>query len=124
MKVSRIIEARADAVWQVLIDTRLWPEWGPSVKAVESPQRYIAAGVEGRIKTFFGIWLPFEITAFEAPTFWHWNVAGLPATGHHVIPLDKSGCELIFEIPYGALPYAAVCRRATSCIAHLVGDSS
>ena len=124
MKVSRIIKARPDAVWQVLIDTRLWPEWGPSVKAVETPQRFIAAGVDGRIKTFLGLWLRFEITAFEAPRYWHWSVAGLPATGHRVIPRGRSDCELIFEIPYGAVPYAAICQRAARRIARLAGDSS
>ena len=124
MKVSRTIEAPAEEVWRVLIDTRLWPEWGPSVREVDSPERYIAAGVKGRIKTLFGIWLPFEITLFEPPTCWHWNVAGLPATGHRVVSHGRTGCELIFEVPYGAVPYAAVCRRAASRIARLAGDIS
>ena len=36
-QIDCIIEAPAGIVWRILIDTREWPIWGPSVRAVKSP---------------------------------------------------------------------------------------
>ena len=119
MDVATEINAPCAQVWEILIDTRLWPEWGPSVRAVDCPGRWIEGGLSGRIKTAFGLWVPFEITDFEAPVYWHWKVAGIAATGHRLREVAPDRCELVFEIPYGAFPYAAVCRRAAGRIARL-----
>ncbi len=119
MHISKDIDASAEAVWKILTDTELWPVWGPSVVAVDAPQRWIARGVKGRVKTAIGVWLPFEITAFDAPVYWHWKVAGIPATGHRLIPQGPERCTLIFELPRGAFPYASICRRAAEAIALL-----
>lgn len=119
MNVRSKINAPRERVWEILTDTLLWPEWGPSVSAVDSPERWIRSGLSGRVKTALGFWVPFEITDFKAPVFWHWRIAGIPATGHRLRKLDSDHCSLIFEIPYGAFPYAAVCRRAARRIARL-----
>lgn len=122
MQITKVIAAPAARVWEILTDTRLWPLWGPSVSAVDSPRRYLAAGLQGRVQTAVGLWLPFEITRFEAPSYWHWRVAGLPATGHRVTSLDEGECALSFEFPLWAAPYGLVCRLAAEKIARLARE--
>ena len=119
MHVSQLIEASSESVWQILIDTQLWPAWGPSVVAVDCPVRFITPAVKGRVRTALGIWLPFEITRYKELEYWHWKVAGVPATGHRLQSLGADLCKLGFEIPYGLLPYKIVCRRALQNIARL-----
>ena len=122
MQVAKIIDAPLETVWQILVDTRLWPLWGSSIIAVDCPQRWIAQGVEGWVKTALRIWLPFKISSFDAPLCWNWDVAGIPATGHRLQRLGADRCELIFEVPYGIFFYAAICRRAMENIARLARE--
>lgn len=119
MQISHVIGASPQQVWKVLIDTHQWPVWGPSVKAVRSPRQYIDAGLKGSIQTVLGFWVPFEVTEFEHLQFWNWKVAGIPATGHRLKILDQDHCELIFDMPFAAFPYALVCRQATRRIGRL-----
>lgn len=106
------IAAPAARVWSILIDTSLWPVWGPSLRGVAGAGRFIDAATEGRLQTAFGIWLSFEIDHFEDGRYWSWRVAGVPATGHRVEPLGRNRCRLRFEVPTLAAPYLAVCRVA------------
>ena len=124
MQVSSLINAPIEIVWEILIDTRQWPLWGPSVSAVDCPKQYISAGMRGRVKTAVGIWVPFAITLFEPPTYWNWKVAGIPATGHRLKKFGPRSCEVIFEMPIAAFPYALVCRQALSRIARLAKEKS
>ena len=55
----------AAVAWALLTDTHAWPQWGPSVRTVEAPTRFITAGMRGRVQTTLGPWLPFEITDWE-----------------------------------------------------------
>jgi hypothetical protein len=110
MEVAIDIDAPAEAVWNLLVDTGRWPEWGPSVLAVDCRERLIRAGTVGRLRTPLGIWIPFVITDFDAPRLWRWRVAGMPATGHRIESLDAERTRLVFELPAIAFPYAAVCR--------------
>jgi len=119
MQVNKKIDAPLERVWEILTDTRQWPAWGPSVLRVDSPQRYICCGLQGRLKTAVGIWVSFEITNCEAPVFWDWKVAGFAATGHRLKKLNKNSCELNFELPFAAFPYALICRQAANRIARL-----
>jgi len=119
MQVSKKIDAPLERVWEILTDTRQWPAWGPSVLHVDSPQRYICFGLQGRLKTAVGIWVSFEITNCEASVFWDWKVAGFAATGHRLNKLNENSCELIFELPFTAFPYALICRQAANRIARL-----
>lgn len=119
MQVVKVINAPLERIWEILIDTRQWPVWGPSVRRVDCPQRFIYSGLQGRLKTAVGIWVTFEITNCEAPLFWDWKVSGFAATGHRLNKLNETSCELIFELPFAAFPYALICRQAANRIARL-----
>ena len=114
------IKAPSSAAWELLIDTQRWPEWGPSVARVDCADRYIALGSVGSVQTAFGPWLPFEITQFTAGQYWHWQVAGLPATGHRVLSLGPSLCRVVFEVPVLAAPYLFVCKIAVQRIKNIL----
>lgn len=116
--VERTVEASVDTVWDLLIDTERWPEWGPSVRAVEAADRRIRRGTTGRVRTPVGVWVPFEITRFEEYR-WGWTVARIPATGHRVDPLGADSCRVAFELPVIAAGYAPVCERALGRIDRL-----
>jgi hypothetical protein len=117
---SKELEAPVDMVWHLITDTRTWPRWGPSVLAVDSPERYIRAGLAGRIRTPIGLWLPFTIETFEPYRYWDWRVGGLAATGHHVEAIAKDRCRLDFTVPIWAFGYGIVCRLALNRIQRLV----
>lgn len=89
----------AGVAWRILTDTREWPIWGPSVRAVDAPSHLIGPSMRGRIQTPVGLWLPFEITRREPEHACSWRVAGVEATGHRIDPLDPGRCRVTFEIP-------------------------
>jgi hypothetical protein len=115
--VSLDIEAPAHAAWRLLVDTREWPHWGPSVRAVDTPAALIGPGMRGRIQTPARLWLAFEITAWEPDRFWAWRVGGVLATGHRVIPTGSDRCRVRFVIPPWAPFYRPVCSAALRRIA-------
>jgi hypothetical protein len=102
----------AATAWRLLTDTETWPQWGPSVRAVDAPERLIGPGSCGRVQTVAGVWLPFEITRWLPGREWAWHVARFPATGHIVAPLAPSLCRVTFTIPSWAPCYLPVCRTA------------
>jgi len=123
LEVSRDVRADRDAAWALLTDTRRWPEWGPTVGAVETDEPRIRAGSTGRVRVA-GLWLPFEVTFCEGYR-WTWDVARLPATGHRVDAPAGDGtsrCRVVFEVPVLAAGYAPVCDRALDRIADLLGE--
>lgn len=124
MQVRHVIGASQQQVWNILIDTHQWPVWGPSVRAVQSPRRYIDDGLKGRLQTTLGFWVPFEITDFEPLNFWNWKVAGISVTGHRLKTIDENHCELIFEMPVVAFPYAFICRQAARHIGCLAQNAT
>ena len=87
LSVSRHIDAPADAVWKVLVDTDAWPKWGPTVSGGEVDGGVLTLGATGRVRTPVGVALPFTITEFEDGRRWAWSVAGVPATAHAVSQL-------------------------------------
>jgi hypothetical protein len=91
---------------------------------VDSPQRLIAAGLRGRVRTPVGIWLPFQIVTFEPECYWDWRVGGVTATGHRVAPLGPHRCRLTFTVPMWAAPYGGVCRAALKRIERLVAETA
>ncbi len=104
----------------MITDTAKWPQWGPTVKKVEFPERFIYKGASGRVLTAFYAWLPFEIVEFEPVRFWNWKVAGINATGHRILAIDEGACELWFEVPVIAAPYGLVCQLALTRIEKLL----
>jgi hypothetical protein len=116
------INVPATAAWELLIDTHRWPEWGPSVARVDCADRCIGPGTIGWVQTAFGPWLSFQITEFIAGQYWHWKVAGIPATGHRVLSIGPSLCRVVFEVPVLAAPYLIVCRLAAQRIKNILEE--
>lgn len=123
LEVTDTVRASAAGAWALLTDTHAWPRWGPSVRAVGVPARFITAGLRGRVQTSVGLWLPFEITDWQADRHWAWKVAGIPATGHTVTPTGPDACRVTFTIPRWAPFYVPVCRAALRKLNDLAGDS-
>lgn len=117
--VSRTIDAPAAAAWDLLVDVRRWPEWGPSVRSasVDGDGHRIGADATGSVETVARVRLPYRVTSWVADRSWSWDVASLPATSHEVRPIDDRRCEVVFGVPLLAAPYAAVCRIALGRIA-------
>jgi len=89
------------------------------VRAVDAPQRFINAGMRGRVQTTPGLWLPFAITGWEEGRSWAWRVGGIPATGHIVRPTGPDTCRITFTVPAWAPFYVPVCRIALTRLAGL-----
>ena len=129
--VSRRVAAPTEDVWALLTDTTKWPAWGPSITGVEPATARLTAGPaagtgsgglapgsRGTVRTVLGAALPYTVTAFEPGRYWAWSVAGIPATGHRVIPQD-GGCLVTFTVPWWAPAYLPVCALALRRIERL-----
>lgn len=116
--VSRRVAAPAEDVWALLTDTERWPAWGPSITGVEPAVGGLATGSRGKVRTVLGAALTYTVTAFEPGRYWSWSVAGIPATGHRVIPQD-GGCLVTFTVPWWAPAYLPVCALALRRIERL-----
>ena len=125
--VSRRIAASAEDIWALLTDTGKWPAWGPSITGAEpaaggtgsGPARgELALGSRGRVRTVLGVTLPYTVTAFEPGQYWSWSVAGIPATGHRIVP-QGGGCVVTFTVPWWAPAYLPVCALALRRIERL-----
>jgi uncharacterized protein YndB with AHSA1/START domain len=118
-RVSRRIQAPADAVWQILVDLDDWPRWGLTVARAELEGGLLTLGTQGRVWTPVGVPLPFEITEFVPGRSWAWQVAGVPATRHGVDP-DGDGCRVWMSAPGWApayLPVLAIALRRIDAMA-------
>ena len=111
--LDRFIAAPAGVVWRLLTDLQSWPSWGPSVRGAELSDgaTTLSAGSRGVVWTVLGTRLPFTITRWEDGRRWDWTVAGVPATGHEVVP-EAGGCRVRFEVPWWAVGYLPVCAAA------------
>jgi hypothetical protein len=139
VEVARTVDAPAGTLWDLLRDTTRWPEWGPSVAAVDCPTRYVEAGTTGRVRLAVPgrPWARFRVTSC-ADRRWTWTVSPpltdtlrtmldpgptLPATGHRVEALGEERCRVVFEIPPLAAGYAVVCRRALATLDAMATES-
>jgi uncharacterized protein YndB with AHSA1/START domain len=122
MEVSRVIAASPSTVWMLLARPEHWPDWGPSVRAVECNDEEIRVGTRGRVRTAVGAWLPFTITAVEHERAWDWQVAGFAATGHRLDAVDEHHTRVVFTMPVWALPYGVVCKLALRNLARITED--
>lgn len=93
LAVGRDVDAPAERTATALRDTQRWPEWSPSVRGVESTDRYVETGTTGRVRVACR-WVPFRVTA-ATRLRWDWRVAGVPATGHRIdrYPGESVGVE-------------------------------
>ncbi len=109
--------------WDMITDTTKWPQWGPTVKKVDYPPRYICKGATGKVLTTLNVWLPFHIIDFEPTRFWIWKVASVNATGHRIQTVKTGSCDLWFEVPIIAAPYALICQMALTRIDRLLSEN-
>lgn len=119
--VSRTMAVPPDVVWGLLVDTRVWPLWGPSVaeaRLSEPGSTTLVHGSRGRVRAPVGPWVPFEVTELVPGVRWSWRVAGIPVTTHEVQPVG-AGCRVRFGVPLWAPAYLAVCALALRRIERL-----
>lgn len=107
--VSREIAAPAEVMWELLVDPRCWPRWGPSLRHATLDTARLEPGSRGTVRTVIGLGLSFEVTRFEEGRSWSWNVAGVPATDHVVESRGPRASRVAFGVPWFALPYLVVC---------------
>jgi uncharacterized protein YndB with AHSA1/START domain len=113
LTISRTVAAPPDVLWNLLVDTTYWPQWGPTVAGAEldGGTTTIALGSAGTVRPVVGPGLPFTVTAFEPGRSWSWRVAGVAATSHAVAPVG-AGTRVTFGVPVWAPAYLAVCSLA------------
>ena len=120
LTIGKTYAISSDVVWRLITDTRLWPRWGPSVRAVDCKDTVIRPASTGRILSALGLWISFVVDDFEPGVYWNWRIAGVPATGHRVEPLGPGRCRLSFDTPAWAVAYLPVCYLALIRIQRLV----
>jgi len=120
VSIGKYYRASPRRVWDVVTDTAQWPLWGPTVKRVQLPERFIRQGSRGQVLTVSGICLPFVVNEYEHARFWRWKVANIKATGHRIQAAENGGCYLWFDVPILAAPYALVCQMALVRIENLL----
>jgi hypothetical protein len=120
IEISRVVAASPSSVWELLTDTLAWEEWGPSIVAVRSSDRYIRKGSHGQVKTALRFWVPFEVTDLDSGKYWSWKIFGISATGHRIERLNEGSCRLVFQVPIWAAPYLIVCKIAIDRIVQLL----
>jgi uncharacterized membrane protein len=108
------IDATQQRVWDVLSDLEAWPQRIETVDLVEllTPPP-LATGSRVRLKQPKlpeGTW---EITAWDAPSYFEWTqrTSGVTSVaGHRVEPLDGNRSRLILTLEMRGLPIAIVGR--------------
>ena len=110
--VTSDFDVPAEQMWDLLVDPRQWPRWGPSVRGAVVDGGVLSTGATGTVTTVGGARLPFRITGLRPGVGWSWEVAGIGATDHAVTPLGAERCRVGFGVPWVAAPYLAVCRVA------------
>jgi hypothetical protein len=110
-RVSAVLACDAERAWGLLTDTEVWPRWGPTVRSARLDGPF-TDGTTGTVTTVLGVRLPVVLRDVVPGVRWSWDVAGVRATSHHVVPLDVDRTEVAFGVPAAALPYLAVCRAA------------
>ena len=123
ISVSRLVPVDPEIVWDLLVDTTRWAEWGPSVTQVDAPDVRLREHSTGRVRSPVGLWVPFRVSEFDDGRSWSWTVAGVRATRHSVEPALR-GCRVSFGIPVVAAPYALVCREALRRIDQLARSAN
>ncbi len=106
------IAAPAEVMWELLVDVRRWPEWGPTIRHATLATSRLELASSGTVRTVIGLELSFEVTSFDEGRSWSWSVAGCPATDHVVEARGPEASRVAFGVPWIAWPYLVVCRVA------------
>ncbi|MEO1069670.1 MAG: SRPBCC domain-containing protein [Cyanobacteria bacterium J06638_6] len=111
---SILIDATADTVWNILIDTPRWPDWNTTIDKVEGN---IAAGEQVTVysKISPGRAFPLEVTEFEPPRRMVWS-GGMPLglfTGkrtYTLTPRDDNSIEFSMQEAFTGLMAPLITR--------------
>lgn len=99
IEVVRESHAPADRLWAVMSDVRRWPEWLPTVDAVEAldPDRIDEVGAEYRVaqpKLPPAVWRITEVVEGRSFT-WESTAPGMRSVGTHVLTPGADGTTTI-----------------------------
>lgn len=119
VEIGSVIKAPSHAVWNLLVDTSRWAEWGPSIREVIFVDRILTPQASGHIRTTLGFSASFTVTHFEPGRAWSWRIFNIPATTHRVEDIGKGLSCLYFGVPMIAFPYLIVCLVAIRRIVRL-----
>lgn len=128
-ETSRHIDAAPQPVWEVIADVVRWPEWTPTVDAVEQlDSGPLRVGFRAKVrqpKLPQAVWQVTEVAAGRSFT-WESRGPGIRTiAGHQVVP-DGTGCRVTLSIeqagPLGAVA-ALLWRRLTQRYIELEAES-
>jgi len=95
------IAASPERVWETTVDIPRWPEWNPTVDAVEVlTPKPMGLGWTARLKqpgNQPGTW---TVTRFEAPRVYEWDTRplGMHVTALHVLEPSATGTRVTLSI--------------------------
>jgi uncharacterized protein YndB with AHSA1/START domain len=113
LTVDKQVAAPASAVWELLVDLKAWPKWGPTIRRarLDPPHTELRLHATGTVQTSLLVAVPFVVTEFEPGRHWAWKVAGVPATAHRVDPVGN-GARVQIAVPWWSAPYLTICSIA------------
>lgn len=113
IEVARTVPVPPADAWDLLVETRHWPAWGPPVAAVEPADERIESGTTGHVTTLGGLTVPFSVETCTERR-WTWRAYGRrpPADGHRVEPLEDGRSRIVLELPLWAPWYVPLCLLA------------
>lgn len=92
------VHARGDATpetaWARYADLDLWSSWSPQIRRVEVPDggRTLRAGLRGRVVSWAGPGVAFEVVSVDADArTWEWSVRLGPASVRMLHDVGASG---------------------------------
>ncbi|MGW5733177.1 MULTISPECIES: SRPBCC family protein [Streptomyces] len=110
--------ASPETAWERYVNTALWPQWAPQIRAVDT-EPTLRAGMRGRIHPLAGPGVSFVVEAVDHQArTWQWRVRMGPVKlrmWHAVLPRDVHGTITLLCAEGPAvvvLPYAPVARHA------------
>jgi hypothetical protein len=109
----------ADAVWQRYLVPACWSTWAPHITGVDCTDQVITATTTGRVRTLFGLSLPFDVLDLDhAARSWRWSVHGpygMRMTLRHTVTATAEGSATdlaVYGPPVLVLGYAPVAQLA------------
>lgn len=111
------IVATPARVWDVLVDVERWPEWLPTVTAVE---RLDSGALSLGSRTCIhqprlrpAVWRVTELDATKGSFVWQARSPGIRITGSHLVTATRLGCHATLSIEFSGL-FAGLARLKMS----------